>query len=222
MRSSEGTMRQTRKLPMEANLVAEERTNEVSERAQREPADPSGTSALAGPGENRLPRRGRRVRALAAAVVILAGLGVGVAVLRNQVGSPPGSSDEPYFASTEALEARADAIVRGTITQAAEEESNGYPETIATVAVRSVAKGSPVPRQSLQISYTTPGSGPESASLKVRGEYVFLLELGPDGMAYLVSSTQGWFRVDGAKVVAAPDNDIDLSPAVRGLLGLGQ
>jgi hypothetical protein len=223
-------MRKIRKLLMEANPVPERRTDELTERAQRELADLTGSSAPPGPPQNGHPTQSRHpwqsrrrwVPAVAAAAVVLAGLGVGAAVLLNQDGPPPSSSDEPYYSSTEALEGRADAIVRGTITQATDDDRNGYPETVATVDVRSVAKGSPLPGQPLRISYTTPGSGPESADLKVRGEYVFLLELDPAGPAHLVNSTQGWFRVDGGKAVAAPDNDVYLSPAVLKSLGLDQ
>jgi hypothetical protein len=210
-------MRTTKKLLMEANPVPEHRTGELSERAKRELTDLTGTSAPAAPQP--LPSR-RRVQLLAAAamVVIVAGLGVGAAVILQQDGAPPSSSDEPYFSSTKVLEDRADAIVRGTITQATDNDG----DTVAMVDVRSVAKGSPVPGQPLQISYTTPGSGPESANLKVRGEYVFLLKIGSAGPAYLVNTTQGWFRVNGEKAIAGSHNDVDLSPAVLKSLDLRQ
>jgi hypothetical protein len=219
-------MRKTRKLLMEANPVPERGTDELSERAQRELADltgvPAGSPPIEHPAKSTHIRPGRRrwVPAVAAVAVVLIGLGVGTVVLLNRDGPPPSTSDEPYFSSTETLEGRADAIVRGTITQATDDDRNGSPETVATVDVRSVAKGSPVPGQPLRISYTTPGSGPESAGLKVHGEYVLLLELDPSGPAHLVNSTQGWFRVDGGKAVAAPDNDVYLSPAVLTSLGL--
>jgi hypothetical protein len=227
-------MRKIRKLLMEANPVPEHRTDELTERAKRELTDLTQASTPAAPQQNPHPLQSRRrVQVLAAAVtvVIVAGLGVGAAVLLpqnesppllRQDGSPPSSSDEPYFSSTKVLEKYADAIVRGTITQAIDNNDNGFPETVAMVDVRSVAKGSPVPGQTLQISYTTPGSGPEFANLKVRGEYVLLLKLDSAGSAHLVNSTQGWFRVNGEKVIAGPHNDVDLSPAVLKSLGLGQ
>ena len=218
-------MRKMRKLLMEANPVPEHRTEQLSERAERELADLTEISTRGGPRQDPHPwanRRRAQLLAAAATVVIVAGLGVAAAVFLPRDGSPPSSSDEPYFSSTTVLENRADAIVRGTITQARTITRDNYPQTVATVVVRSVAKGSPVPGQPLQISYTTPGSGPESANLKVRGEYVFLLKLDSTGPAYLVNTTQGWFRVKGEQAIAGPHNDVGLSPAVLTSLGLEQ
>ncbi|MET0424136.1 MAG: hypothetical protein ABW046_09690 [Actinoplanes sp.] len=156
-----------------------------------------------------------------ATVIALMGLGVGAAMLLGRDDPSPGATgDEPYYPSTAALEGQAGAIVRGVITRTVEDDSDGYPATVATVEVRSVAKGAPLPGQPLRVTYTTPGSGPETAGLQVRGEYVLLLEIDRPGSAYLVNTTQGWFRVAGAEAVAAPGNDVRLSSAVLRSLGL--
>jgi hypothetical protein len=90
-------MRNIRNLLKDSNPVAERRTDELTERAQRELTDLIGTSAPAGPRPSEHAWRSRRrwVPALAAAVVIVASLGVGAALRSDRVDPPSSSSDEP-------------------------------------------------------------------------------------------------------------------------------
>lgn len=71
------------------------------------------------------------------------------------------------------------------------------------------------------MSYTTPGSGPETAALTEGREYVFLLEKEEGGDGYfLVNSTQGAYGIEAGRPVAGPDNDVSLSPDVLKALRL--
>ncbi|MFE7456321.1 hypothetical protein [Streptomyces sp. NPDC057554] len=166
----------------------------------------------------RLPRRGLLVAAGActAAAVI-----VGVVAVLNGPYEPGGGvlADEPFYASTAELEEAADLIVLARLGAGREETVDGIGRTTATAAVAATAKGAD-PGRTVEVSYTTPGSGPETADLTEGKEYVLLLEAQDDGRFTLVNSTQGAYGVNGGQAVAGPDNGVVLSAGVLKALSL--
>jgi hypothetical protein len=186
----------------------------------------------------RSPRRGVLVAAVACGAAV-AVAGVTFFGLRND---PAGSSghqagvsseaagpvegtgggliaDEPYFGSTAELEGAARVIVRARLGTGHEGTGADVGTTVATAEVVATAKGE-TPGDSIKLSYTTPGSGPETARLTAGKEYVLLLDKGEGGSYVLVNTTQGWYEVEHGAAVAAQDNEVALSPGVRKALRL--
>ncbi|MGR3937854.1 hypothetical protein [Streptomyces sp. BRA346] len=128
-------------------------------------------------------------------------------------------ADEPYFDSTARLESAANVIVRARLGAAGEEAVEDVRTTVATAKVVATAKGR-TSGDSIQVAYTTPGSGPETAGLTAGKEYVLLLERGEGGRYVLVNTTQGWYAVDDGAAVPGKDNDVALSAGVRKALRL--
>ncbi|MGW4220901.1 hypothetical protein ACWEJZ_28290 [Streptomyces bacillaris] len=91
--------------------------------------------------------------------------------------------------------------------------------TVATAVVAATAKGAD-PGRTVEVSYTTPGSGPETAGLTEGKEYVLLLDAQDDGRFTLVNTTQGVYEVNGGRAVAGADNDVTLSTGVLKALRL--
>ena len=203
-----------------ANPVPEDRTTALSARARAE------LDALV-PGAPTAARRRNRPRALVltgAAALVVGAVVVGALVVAPALtGGPPssGTADEPFYGTTAELEGRAELIVRGTVTSAIDDQDAGYPRTVATVDVTAVAKGDVAAGSSMQVAYTTPGSGPESPEgLAVGGEYVLLLETIPGEPAVLVNTTQGYFTVTDGRAVPTDQNTVALEPATLAALGL--
>ncbi|KOV89515.1 LigA protein [Streptomyces sp. NRRL B-3648] len=222
-----------------ANPVPDAAHGTLSARAADELATlvgPDGTPPPAAP--RRSPRRGY----LMAAVACGAAVAVGAVTLLSLPGDPAGpsghqaarssgpagagegtdgglSADEPYFGSTAELERAAHVIVRARLGSGHEETGGGVRTTVATAKVVATAKGE-TPGDAIRVSYTTPGSGPETAGLSAGKEYVLLLDKGEGGDYVLVNTTQGWYEVEGGAAVAAKDNGVALSPAVRKALRL--
>ncbi|MFJ2213105.1 hypothetical protein ACIQVO_26760 [Streptomyces sp. NPDC101062] len=141
-------------------------------------------------------------------------------------GAGPGGgavADEPYFGTTAQLEGVATVIVRARLGAGREEDADDIRTTVATADVVATAKGK-TPGDSIEVAYTTPGSGPETAGLTAGKEYVLLLEESGDGGYVLVNTTQGWYGVggDGRRAVAGNDNDVALSPGVLKALRLAE
>lgn len=67
------------------------------------------------------------------------------------------------------------------------------------------------PGRTVEVSYATPGAGPETAALTEGKEYVLLLDAQDDGRFTLVNTTQGVYEVNGGRAVAGPDNEVALS-----------
>ncbi|MFE3741767.1 hypothetical protein ACFXP3_38405 [Streptomyces sp. NPDC059096] len=217
------------------NPVPPPEPGELSPRAAAElaalvgPVD-EGTRPLRTVAARRQPRR-----ALLTAVVACAAAGViGGATLLLLPGDPAGPgegpgagpgggavADEPYFGTTDRLEGVATVIVRARLGAGREEDTDDVRTTVATADVLATAKGS-TPGDSIEVAYTTPGSGPETAGLTEGKEYVLLLEESGDGGYVLVNTTQGWYGVggDGRRAVAGNDNDVALSPGVLKALRL--
>ncbi|MCX4823981.1 hypothetical protein OG883_29720 [Streptomyces sp. NBC_01142] len=168
-------------------------------------------------------RSPRRRLLLAAAVCGAAAVVAGVAVLTLQGPEEPGGgrlvADEPYYGSTAQLEGAADLIVRARLGAGREESADDYSETVAAADVLAIAKGE-APGRSIELAYTTPGSGPETAALTEGKEYVFLLERQDDGRFTLVNSTQGSYGIEGGRARAGADNDVALSEKARTALRL--
>ncbi|MFI0819758.1 hypothetical protein ACH4TX_26805 [Streptomyces sp. NPDC021098] len=168
------------------------------------------------------PRRSSRRGFLVAAVAGGAAVAIGGVAFLGLQGDPAGSgekpgrgglADEPYFGSTAGLEGRADVIVRARLGAGREETVDGVRTTVATATVVATAKGE-TSGDAIQVDYTTPGSGPETAGLRAGKEYVLLLERGDEGRYVLVNTTQGWYAVEGGAAVAGKDNDVALSRGV--------
>ena len=123
--------------------------------------------------------------------------------------------DEPCFDSTARLEGAAEVIVRVRLGAGREETAEGVRTMVATARVVATAKGGPAPGDTVRLSYTPPGSGPETAPLTAGKEYVLLLERGEDGTHFLVNTTQGWYAVEDGRALAGRHNRVALSPGVR-------
>ncbi|QLH21027.1 hypothetical protein HYQ63_10705 [Streptomyces sp. Rer75] len=229
LRSARGVrVMRVKPLLKNANPVPDAAHEGLSARAADELA------ALVGPGgatapapARRSPRRGFLMAAVAGGAAVAIG-GVTFFSLQNDPANPstdpasPGGgamADEPYFGSTARLEGAATVIVRARLGAGREETVDDIPTTVATAKVMATAKGEPS-GDAIQVSYTTPGSGPETADLTAGKEYVLLLEKGDDGSYFLVNTTQGWYTVDDGTAVPARDNDVALSPGVRKALRL--
>ncbi|ARF74848.1 hypothetical protein B7C62_23380 [Kitasatospora albolonga] len=198
-------------------LEAGQKGDALSDRARAELAALTGTPTLPS-ASRRVPRRGLLVAAGActAAAVI-----VGVVAVLNGPYEPGGGvlADEPFYASTAELEEAADLIVLARLGAGREETVDGIDRTTVTAAVAATAKGA-APGRTVEVSYTTPGSGPETADLAEGKEYVLLLDAQDDGRFTLVNTTQGAYGVDGGRAVAGADNDVVLSAGVLKALSL--
>lgn len=181
------------------------------------------TGTAVGAPPPRRPARGRRGLLIAVACLAAAGVGAVALVALNGSPEPPGGgavADEIHYSTTTELEEAADLIVRARLGAGEEETADGYSRTIAEADVVATAKGA-APGGSIEVSYTTPGSGPETADLAEGREYVFLLEKEEGGDGYfLVSSTQGAYGIESGHAVAGPDNDVALSAGVLTALRL--
>lgn len=213
---------------MRANPVPESEPHVLGERARSDlaallgdpqPAGPAPAAAAPPPHRSR-PRRGAVLVVASVAAVVLAGVAVTTLLGRT---APPPMSDEPYYGTTAELEGAADLIVRGTLGAERTTTAQGFEETVADVLVSSVGRGDAGVGDTVEIAYTTPGSGPETADgLVDGGEYVLLLVTDPDGgPAHLVSSVQGYYVVeDDGTLTSEPANDVTLSPGLLAALGL--
>ncbi|MFT9669180.1 hypothetical protein ACMZ5F_22860 [Streptomyces rhizosphaericola] len=182
-------------------------------------------AALVGtPTPSAAPRRTPRRRLLIAAgacTVAAAAVAVGVTAVLSGLEEPGGGplADEPFYASTAELEEEADLIVLARLGAGREETADDSDRTVATAVVAATAKGAD-PGRTVEVSYTTPGSGPETADLTEGKEYVLLLDAQDDGRFTLVNTTQGVYEVNGGRAVAGADNDVTLSTGVLKALRL--
>ncbi|MFI1534570.1 hypothetical protein [Streptomyces anandii] len=210
---------------------------DLSARAEGELAALVGPEGpVVGAGSASAPGRSSRRGVLLAAVACGAVLAVGGGFLGLHGGSPAGSgshrasgpgigpggsamADEPSYGSTAELEGAASLIVRARVGEGHQESVEGVDTTVATAKVVAGAKGA-IPGDSVEVAYTTPGTGPETTSFTSGKEYVLLLDKGPGGRFVLVNTTQGWYEVRGNAPVAGKDNHVGLSADVRKALGL--
>jgi hypothetical protein len=203
-----------------ANPVPEDRSTVLTARARAE------LDALVPGAAPAAPHRFRpRTLVLTGAAALVVGaVVVGALVVAPALtGGPPssGEADEPFYGTTAELEGRADAIVVATVVSTADNQDNGYPETVATVDVSAVATGDVTAGTTMPVAYTTPGSGPEAPEgLAVGGEYVLLLETMPGSPSVLVNSTQGYYTVVDGHAVPTDANPVALDPATLAALGL--
>ncbi|WP_329366992.1 hypothetical protein [Streptomyces sp. NBC_01483] len=208
-------------------------TNAMSARARDELAELIGSdligselirSDLVGAVETK--RRGsarrpsRRGVLVAAVACTAAAVVAGVAVFALDDPKEPGGggggpmADEPYFKTAAELESASVLIVRARLGAGHEETSDGLTETVATAQVLATAKGASPTGGRIELAYTTPGSGPETADLAAGKEYVLLLDELDGGRFTPVNTTQGVYGVDGGHAVAGADNDVTLSAGV--------
>ncbi|MFI8889001.1 hypothetical protein [Streptomyces paradoxus] len=211
-------MNRTKSLIKHANPVPDSLVGEASARTAEQL---TGMTAVAPP--QRRPAWRRRGLLVAAGLTAAGIAAVAVVVALNGSPEPPGGgamADEIHYSTAPELEDAADLIVRARLGEGREETADGYSKTVAEAGVVAAAKGR-APGRSIEVSYTTPGSGPETAALTAGREYVLLLEKEEGGNGYfLVNSTQGAYGIDGGRAVAGPDNDVALSPAVLKALRL--
>ncbi|WP_073951505.1 hypothetical protein [Streptomyces kebangsaanensis] len=206
-----------------ANPLPDAASDGLSTRASEE------LTALLGstPVTQRGPRVSRR-GVLAGAVACTAA--AVVAVVAGAVLFPLGSpkepevagrhADEPYYGTTAELENVADLIVRVRLGAGHEEPVDDTDMTVATARVTATAKGGDSSGGSIEVVYTTPGSGPETADLTAGKEYVLLLSTLDGERFFLVNTAQGAYRVENGHAVASDANDITLSPGVLKALRL--
>ncbi|GAA1580870.1 hypothetical protein [Actinoplanes couchii] len=208
-------MPSVKRLMQEANPVRNDRV-ESEERAETRLAELLGSR----PAEFERPPARRRtlVWGLAAAAVVVVGVGVaGAIVLRDP--APPAMSDQPFYRDTAELEENAEAIVRATVSATRTVTADGITETVATVSVGKVAKGDPKPGSSIEIAYSS--TGPEQAEgIRKGGEYVLLLQSRDATTWNLVNTTQGYYTVAGGELTPTVDNTVALSAAVTSSLGV--
>ncbi|GAA2194400.1 hypothetical protein [Streptomyces bangladeshensis] len=222
-----------------ANPVPHTAPEPLSARAADELSSLVGSDHVTSPAPaRRAPRRGFLVAAVACgAAAAVAGVtffglqGDPAGAGGDRAGARSGSAgpaegtgggltaDEPHFAGTAALEGAADVIVRARLGAGQQGSGDDAGTTVATAKVLATAKGR-TPGDAIQVSYTTPGSGPETAGLTAGKEYVLLLDKGEGGRYVLVNTTQGWYEVEDGTAVAAQGNRVALSPRVREALRL--
>lgn len=145
---------------------------------------------------------------MAAVACTAAAVVAGVAVFALNDPKEPGGggggpmADEPYFRTTAELESASVLIVRARLGAGHEETSDGLTETVATAEVLATAKGTSPTGGRIELAYTTPGSGPETADLAAGKEYVLLLDELDGGRFTPVNTTQGVYGVDGGHAVS--------------------
>ncbi|MET9778171.1 hypothetical protein ABZ023_28625 [Streptomyces sp. NPDC006367] len=210
-----------------ADPVPDTASDELSARAAEELAALVGSTPVTQRGvRKRRTLRGvsRRGALVASVACTAAAVVAGVAFFTLDGPEEPGGggrlSDEPYFGTTAELENAADLIVRVRLGAGHEESVDGIDETVATARVTAAAKGDESSGRSIEVVYTTPGSGPETADLAEGKEYVLLLDTMDGGRFALVNTTQGAYRVENGHAVASGDNDVALSPGVNKALRL--
>ncbi|MFF1305372.1 hypothetical protein [Streptomyces sp. NPDC058307] len=211
-------------LVQQANPMPDATVDGLSARAREELAD------LVGSIETQprvLARRSSRRGFLVAAVACAAAAAVTtVAVFALNDPKEPGGShgdpmaDEPYFGTTAELEDASVLIVRARLGAGHEETTDGLTETVATAQVLATAKGASPAGGRIELAYTTPGSGPETADLAAGKEYVLLLDELDGNRFTLVNTTQGVYGVEDGHAVPGEDNDVALSAGVLKALRL--
>ncbi|WP_421742887.1 hypothetical protein [Cellulomonas sp.] len=157
----------------------------------------------------------RRTSALLVAVTLVLGLASCV----------PGASgascvaDYPSYGTTAELEGSADLLVRGTFTALEDDDTEGYPRTVATVDVVATAKGDATPGSPLEIAYTRCDDAVR-LGLEIGDEYVLLLSDPDNALPTPVNISQAFYAVEDGRAVATPDNPVELAPATLQALGL--
>ncbi|MFJ3825754.1 hypothetical protein [Streptomyces nodosus] len=198
-------------LVQDVNPVPDATTDGLSARARGELVE------LVGSVQTRRPSRRR---ALVAAVACTATAVVAtVAVFALNGPKEPGGSDdpmadEPYYRTTAALEDASVLIVRARLGVWHEETTDGLTETVATARVLATAKGASPTSGRIELAYTTPGSGPETAGLAAGKEYILLLDKLDGDRFTPVNTTQGVYGVEDGHAVAGHNNDVALSAGV--------
>jgi len=211
-------------LVQQVNPVPVAMTDGLSARAAEELAD------LVGPVEAQrrapAPRSSRRGFLVAAVACTAAAVVATVAVFALNDPKEPGEgggdpmADEPYFGTTAELEGASVLIVRARLGAGHEETTDGLTETVATAQVLATAKGAFPTGTRIELAYTTPGSGPETADLAAGKEYVLLLDELDGNRFTPVNTTQGVYGVEDGHAVAGDDNDVTLSAGVLKALRL--
>jgi hypothetical protein len=151
---------------------------------------------------------------------------VAVLVVPALASCAPGASgascaaDYPYYRTTAELEGSADLIVRGTFTGLADDDTEGYPRTVATLDVVAAAKGDAAPGSTLTIAYTRCDDAVQ-LGLEVGDEYVVLLaDVADEAPPTPVNIAQGFSPVEDGRLVATPGRPVELDPATLQALGL--
>ncbi|MBB5920019.1 hypothetical protein FHR81_001049 [Actinoalloteichus hoggarensis] len=131
------------------------------------------------------------------------------------------AADEPYYPTTEELEAAAQVIVRGRVETSCALTRDGVDERVAEVVVRAAVGGRPAADEVVSVAYLPPDNGtPMSADLVTGQEYVLLLTAFDDGHHALVNTTQGYRRIDDSGALIREDGEITLSAGSLAELGL--
>jgi hypothetical protein len=158
-------------------------------------------------------RRAATVLALAAVVLGVTSCVPGASVSSCQ-------ADYPSYDTTAELEDSADLIVRGTFAEMADDDSEGFPRTVATVDISATAKGDAKPGSSLEVAYTRCEDA-EQLGLEVGDEYVILLaDPGDEAPLTPVNIAQGFYAVENGRAVATPENSVSLAAATLEALEL--
>ena len=207
-----------------ANPVPDASAGSMSARAREELAELVGSveTQQTAPAR-RSSRRGILVAVVACAAAAVVGT---VAVFALNDPKEPGGSggdpmaDEPYFGTTAELEDASVLIVRARLGAGHEETTDGLTETVATAQVLATAKGASPTGGKIELAYTTPGSGPETAHLTAGKEYVLVLDEVDGNRFTPVNTTQGVYGVEGGRAIAGEDNDIAQSEGVLKALRL--
>ncbi|WP_421735374.1 hypothetical protein [Cellulomonas sp.] len=149
-----------------------------------------------------------------------------VAVILGVASCVPGASgsscqaDYPSYGTTAELEDSADLIVRGTFTALEDDDTEGYPRTVATVDVVATAKGDAAPGSTLDLAYTRCDDAVQ-LGLEVGDEYVILLsDPADDALPTPVNISQAFHAVDDGRVVTTPGNPVELGTTTLHALDL--
>ena len=149
-----------------------------------------------------------------AAVVVTTAVALGLAACAPGAAGASCAADYPSYGTTAELEESADLIVRGAFTALVDDDTEGYPRTVATVDVAASAKGDAAAGSALAIAYTRCDDAVQ-LDLEVGDEYVLLLADPGDGFPPTpVNIAQAFLAVEGDHVPVA------LDPATLRALGL--
>ncbi|NUU19338.1 hypothetical protein HP550_18990 [Cellulomonas humilata] len=156
----------------------------------------------------------------AAALLVAAILVLGVTSCVPGASGASCQADYPSYGTTAELEDSADLIVRGTFTALEDDDTEGYPRTVAMVDVVATATGDATPGSALEIAYTRCDDAVQ-LGLEVGDEYVLLLsDPADDALPTPVNISQAFYPVEDGRAVATPDNPVELTPATLQALGL--
>lgn len=134
--------------------------------------------------------------------------------------SPASEGDYPAYSSEAELVAAADAIILGEVTAERNDQLEGIGYRVVAVDVLADATSTYAAGDSVEVKLITGAVASPDPQLEVGDRYVLFVETYDSVPASLLNPWQAHFEVTGDELIAAPDNDIELSAGLRRTLGL--